>query len=428
VVIDYRSSAAPPSEQYLFWHIFANEAVFAQSWRTGSNGTANYGSFNATTSSVSNASRVIMRSLDESSWEVRMCLESSHDVTGAVPSGFSVAPGFGGNGDGDFEPLDSGININKRIFLHAAEWYNTTSQFYQGMTVGVSPAYNQNGQWRISMIIDDVSGTCGIVNHNVSLSVAPGLSGSGWCVFGLTADESEIPSNANLGDEFVNASRLFVLGSSNPQSKLSWQSQFHSDNVTQVVGWSKLGYPVAGVLSLYGDISNPGPSHIRYVTSSTDSAWNGQTDLLDAEVLLGTVDATLASTTTSSLWPFQPRRLGRLPFFMQGRANYTPWAVTGDGGWYHTEDGIFMQWGGPAPTDAVFGGISAVTATSGSNELQQGLDPLGAFLPGSDPPSPPASSNILDVDATRYRKTYSYFRQVPVIAGVQKGGSNPAKP
>ena len=427
LVIDYRSSTPPPPEQYLFWRIFANEATFATSWQTGSNGTANYGSYTLNTSSMSNASRIIMRSLDESSWEVRMCLESAHDVAGSVPSGFSVAPGFGGNGNGDFEPLDSGVNINKRIFLHAAEWYNTTGSLYQGMTVGLSPAYNQKGQWRISMIIDDVSGTCGIVNHNVSL-VTPGLSGSGWCVFGLSVDETEIPATVNLGDEFINASRLFVIGSSNPQSKLTWQTQFHSDNVTQVVGWSKLGYPVAGVLSLYSDITNPGQTHVRYITSSTDSAWNSKTDLLDAEILLGTVDTTFASTTTSSLFPLQPRRLGRLPFFMQGRANYVPWAVTGDGGWYHTEDGIFMQWGGPTPTDAVFVEISSVTATSGSNELQQGLDPLGAYLPGSDPPVPPESPNILDVDATRYRKTYSYFRQVPVIAGVQKGGSNPAKP
>lgn len=426
LVIDYRAASTPPPEQYLAWRVFINEAVFGQYWKSGSNGTGNYGSFNPNTSSISNASRVVLRSLDKSSWEVRMCLESSHD-SGSVPSRFSIAPGFGGDGDGDFGSLDSGVSIGKRIFTHAALWYDTTSSIYQGMTVGLTPAFNVNGQWRISMIMDDVSGTCGIVNRNVTLP-HPITSGSGWCVFGLAEDETEIPADANLSDPGITGQRLFVVGSSTPTSKLTWQTQFHADNVTQVVGWSKLGYPVAGVLSLYSDISNPSNSHVRYITSSADNVWNNKTELFDAEILLGTIDVTQAASNTTPLFPLQPRRLGRLPLFRQGRANFNPWTVTGDDNWYHTEDGIFMPWGGPIPTDATQMGTNPAMVSSASIELQQGLDPLGAFLPGSDPPSPEFPPNILDVDATRFRKTYSYFRQVPVNVGVQKGGSNPAKP
>lgn len=432
VTIDYRSAAAPPSELYLAWRVFENEVVFSQLWRTGSNGLiGGYGSYSPTTSSVASASRIILRSPDVSSWEVRMCLESAVDVSGSVPSGFSIAPGYGGNGTGDFVNLtNAGESTGKVLHLHAAAFYNTTSSNYQGMVVGLSPSSNisgslwTKGQWRISMMVDDVSGTCGIVNKNVSLPISHINSGSGWCVFGLTEDETEFPTSNNLGNATVNVTRLFVVGSSNPQSNLTWRSQFHADNNIQTVGWSKYGYPVAGVLSLYSDISNP-EDHVRYLTSSADTPWLSETELLDAEVLLGTVDVTNSATASPSLWPMQPRRLGRLPMFLQGRANYTQWAVTGDGNWYHTQDGIFMSWGGPVPTGNP--SVSSVNTEIGSIELQQGLVMHGAFLPGSDPPLPPEVPNVSDIDSTRFRKTYSYFRQVPVNVGTIRGGSNPSK-
>jgi hypothetical protein len=427
LVIDYRSAASPPVEQFLSWRIFENELTASQLWRSGSNATLNYASWNAGSSSFSNASRVVLRSPDQSSWQVRMCLESQADISGAVPSGFSIAPGFGGSGGGDFYPLDAsaGTSVGQRLFLHGALWYNTTSSLYRGMTVGLSPYYGATGQWRISMMVDDVSGTCGIVNQNSSLPTYP-VSGSGWCVFGLTDDETEIPAAENAGSPLANINRLFVAGSSNPRSNLTWTSQFHTDNNMQVVGWSKLGYPTPGVLSLYSDIINPGNTHVRYLTSSADTPWVGATELLDAEVLLGTVDLTLVVNSSSSLYAFLPRRVGRLPLFMQGRANYANWTVTGDGGWYHTQDGVFMQWGGPVPSGNPV--TSSAYPILTKNEQQEGLDPLGAFLPGSDPPVPPVVPNVADIDATRFRKTYSYFRQVPVNVGVVKGGSNPAKP
>ena len=61
---------------------------------------------------------------------------------------------------------------------------------------------------------------------------------------------------------------------------------------------------------------------------------------------------------------------------------------------------------------------------SGSIENQQGLIEYGAYLPGSDPVVPTLPQNTIDIDSTVFKKTYSFFRQVPVIAGVIKGGSN----
>lgn len=426
-VVDYRSAQSPPPEQYLNWRVFENEITASESWKTTSNGTNNYGSWSPTVSSSSGASRTIWTSPDPSAWQVRMCLDSAHDVSGAVPSGFSIAPGFGGNSAGDFLPLivppNPGPGAGQVLHLHGALFYNTTSSLYRGMTVGLTPDLGANGQWRISMMVDDVSGTCAIVNKNVSL---PTMSGSGWCVFGLTDDETVPPTQSTYSDPVQAMRRLFVAGSSNSGSNLTWTSQFHADNNMQVVGWSEFGYPIPGVLSSYADISNPGNTHVRYLSSSADTPWMGETELLDVEVLLGTVDVTVSATSSASLWLLQPRRVGKVPMFMQGRANYAQWTVSGDGGWYHTEDGVYMQWGGPVPTGNAV--TSSVLVNTSDIELQQGLDPLGAFLPGSDPVVPVVPPGLSDIDATRYRKTYSYYRQVPVNVGVIKGGSNPPKP
>jgi hypothetical protein len=438
LTVDYRASSSPPLEQFMSWALYENELTASTTWRSGSNGTLGYGSWNPTSFVTASASRIILQSPDPTSWQVRMCLESLQDVSGSVPSGFSIAPGFGGGKFGDFATQPHGDGRvpghDQNLFLHAAHWFNTTSSIYRGMTVGLTPALTSSapgstiwtrGQWRISMLVDDVSGTAGMVNNNVSLPTTP-ASGSGWCVFGFAEDETEVPGQNNLGDVSINVNRLFVVGSSNPGSNLTWTSQFHGDNNMQVVGWSKFGYPIPGVLSSYSDISNPGNTHVRYLTSSVNTPWMGATELLDVEILLGTVDTAISSS--SPVFKISPRRLGRVPMFMQGRANFPQWTATTDvtSSFYHTKDGVYMEWGGPAPTDT--GAGSNFILNSGSIEQQQGLMLYGAYLPGSDPIPPFFPPLVTDVDSTRFRKTYSYFRQVPVNVGVIKGGSNPSKP
>jgi len=436
LTIDYRSAAPPPPEDFMLWRLFDSELSASARMRSGSNGGPRYSSYNQSLLSTASCSRIILRSPHPNSWQVRMCLESIPDVSGAVPSGFSIAPGYGGNGNGDYFaiPPGDGPGHDQRLFLHGAQWYDTTSSLYRGMTVGLTPLLNSSGsgplwsrgQWRISMMVDDFSGSCGIINRNVSLPTAA-TSGSGWCVFGMTEDESEIPGQNNLSDPSINVARLFVAGSSNASSNLTWRSLFHTDNNMQVVGWSKLGYPVPGVLSCYSDISNPGNTHVRYAATASDTPWVNQTELLDVEVLVGIVDQTLSPGTTTSVFRISPRRLGRLPMFLQGRANFAQWKTTADASrsYYHTLDGVFMEWGGPQLLDGA-GGSDFITI-AGSIESQEGLMEHGAFLPGSDPIVPELPPNVSDIDASRFRKTYSYHRQVPVVVGHIKGGSNPSR-
>ena len=429
--IDYRANSIPVSEDYIAWNLFVDEVTASAQWKSGSNGRSGYGSWSPSTPVSASASRIIMKSPDPSSWQVRMCLESLHDVTGSAPCGLSISPGFGGNSTGDFFELPPGEEgAGRRLFLHGAAYYDTTSSAYHGMTVGLSPLTRTSpssslwtkGQWRISMLVDDVSGTCGIINRNVSLPTTVN-SGSGWALFGICEDETENPTQTNLSDATVNCPRLFVVGSSNEASNLTWDSQFHSDNMMQVVGFSKRGYPIPGVLSCYSDISNPA-SHVRYLTSSIDTPWIRGIELSDVEVLVGTID-TAAHPLSGSLFPLQPRRLGRLPMFMQGRANVTTWSTTNDFDYYHTRDGVFMEWGGPPPTDATVSGT--YNTMKSTYEDHEGLVSYQAFHPGSDPVVPAVDPRITDIDSTRYRKTYSYFRQVPVPIGFVKGGTTRTK-
>ena len=439
LTIDYRASSDPPAEEYLSWYLYVDEYTASLGWQSGSNGQPGYGSVSYSEIVSASASRIILRSPDPTSWQVRLCLESAQDFSGACPSGFSIAPGYGGTATGDFFelPHGSGPGADQKLHLHTALYYNTTESKYRGMVVGLTPALTgvgvgsplwANGQWRISMIVDDWSGSAGIINRNVSLPVPS--SGSGWACFGLCENEQRPPREFEVSDPAWNCPRLFVVGSSNPQSNLTWRSQFHADNVMQVVGFSKRGYPVPGVLSCYSDISNPSNSHVRYLTSSRESAWmSTASELFDVEVLVGTVDQTLSASTAETVFPLQPRRLGRLPFFRQGRAFYPQWNTTTESSspaYYHSLDGVFMEWGGPTPTDSTSG--SAYIATSGSVEEHEGVREYGAFLPGSDPVPDPSSPFVHDIDSTRFRKTYSYYRQVPVPVGVLKGGSNPPKP
>lgn len=444
LTIDYRASTSAPSEQYLNWRLYFDEVTASQYWTTGSNGTSKYGSYTPHSLMTASTSRAVLRSPDPTSWQVRLCLESLQDVSGACPSGFSIAPGFGGNGNGDFFPIPStaGPGYDQRLHLHTALYHDTTESKYRGMVVGLTPCLTASsgaplwvpGQWRISMIVDDVSGSCAIINRNVSLPTVG--SGSGWAAFGLCENEQRYPNPVQISDPSYNCPRLFVVGSSRAQSNMTWTSQFHDDNHIQVVGFAKRGYPIPGVLSCYSDISNPNNGHQRYLTASVNTPWLSATELLDVEVLIGTIDQTVSASTPETFFPLQPRRLGRLPFFLQGRANYPQWTAPastyGEGylatslPYLHTVDGIFMEWGGPAPSDVLTG--SSVFVISGAYESQEGLRPYGAFLPGSDPVPDEIAPRILDIDATRYRKTYSYYRQVPVPVSVVKGGSNPAKP
>jgi hypothetical protein len=411
--IDYRvnSGTLPTPDNTLAWRIYEAETIVSQTWLTGSNGiSTGYGSFDTGTSGslTSSASRIILRSPDDSAWQVRLCLESGADVTsGSVPSGMSIAPG-------DYS-LASPFETPRGNTLHGPLYHNTTSSLYNGSAVGLGPSMN-GGNWStgsvsITIVGNDVNGTCIIVNKGLNL-----LS-SGWAAFGLPEDELGPPYNTETME------RLFVVGSSNATSKLTWRSDFFNTNVMNGVCWSKAKFPIPCVMSCYADILNA-TSSFRNLPSSHTSSFGGFTELIDVELLAGSLD-TVSSPTTSSIFRFEQRRFGRFPLARLGQVNYPIWSHSPDAAWLHAEDGIFIPWNGPVLSGSNTGSI--VWVISGSNSDEEGLQSYMGNTPGSDPEVLVIPSAQNDVDATRYRKTYSYFRQPVVEATIIKGGSNPSR-
>jgi hypothetical protein len=108
--------------------------------------------------------------------------------------------------------------------------------------------------------------------------------------------------------------------------------------------------------------------------------------------------------------------------------------VSPDKNWLHTQDGIFIPWAGPLLVDNVTGSSNVYSLlienqnASDDPSMQDGVLLLEPNPPMSDPFQPTQSIPQSTVtDASRYKKTYSFFRTPPNLASVSRGGSNPTK-
>lgn len=396
--IDYRSTMFPPEEvSSLAWRVYETEAVATATFLSGSDGTSGY-----STRGNANASRIMLNSL--AGYHVRLCMESQDDRVIASCS-FSIAPGAGSVDGADFDDLEGN--------LHGAMWYKTKDQIYKGTVVGLPSNASSLGQWRFYAMGDPIAGSVLAITRNVSFATG----GNGWTTFGYPEDE-EFVSNRKIID------RLFVMGYGNTLSNLSWHSGFFNDGHAQGMTWSKFGYPMPCIMSSYSDIRNIGVNP-RNLSSSANTPFGNVTELTTVELIGGTMLNSLAATT-SSIFQFAPRRVGRLPIARSGRSNYGQWTTTPDLQWLHTMNGIFVPWGGPSTLDNLTGSANAYEI---STTFAEGAG-IQFFEP--DPPmSDPEVEDLIsgrDHDAARYRKTYSYYRQPTIEVGIVKKGSNPAKP
>lgn len=445
VTIDYRvnTGTLPPPDDRLRWRIYEAETVVSNTWSSGSNMTGSltgsslrfgYNTWDAgsTGSLPAAASRIFLESPDDSKWQVRLCLESDFSVkSGSCAVGFTVAPGFYAS----TPPFES---PNSRT-LHGPLFFNTTSSLQQGMAVGPGQLLVNNvwttGSWRIIMIGDDETGTCLIVTRGQT------LLRSGWAAFGIAEDEHLFP---NIPPDPNTMLRLFTMGSARAQGCLNWKTDFFNAGGTppiNVVAWGNNEQPVPAALSAYADIFNQA-THFKDITVAGTTSFGGYAEVIDVDILAGTFD-TIAAPTTASLFTFMPRRVGRFPFARLGSGKfpgipstvgYATWSHSpddpGDPGagprWLHTEGGIFLPWGGPALSGSSTGAL--VWPISGSQYDDEGLLSYEGNTIGADPESNPAPAPLpKDIDSTRYRKTYSYYRQPVVETGVVKGGSNKPK-
>lgn len=415
--IDYRSTQNPPVEDGLQWKIFEKETSIANSWSSGSNGYV--GKYNSNLANAQ-ASRIVFKSPEPySAWKLRLCLESNVDIiSGACPIGFTAAPGLKPRTDTpDFDTLG----------LHGPMLFNSTSSIYKGTAIGITPGpiggkWSQ-GQWRVNIIGDDLTGTTTMLTRIVSF---PG-AGHSWMSFGIPNDEDPLLKlRLDTNDQ---VQRLFVVGLSVPSaSAINWRNAgFHADSDVMGVAWSDYNHPIPCVVSSYADNSNQ-VTQVRDATNRANTPFLGATELIDVELLAGTLPMT-DNASGSSIYEFEPRRLGNVPFLKQGRSNFGNWSISNDvsSSWLHTENGVYLQWGGPPPTDASVGSmVYELSSTLLSDNAGSSLAPIND--PSFDPFVSPLIPESDDTDAARYRRTYSYYRQEQRIVTVVKMGSNPSKP
>lgn len=397
--IDYRSSEVPPVESgSIAWRLYEAESRVTGSWMSGSNGGYGYNS-----RGLAQNTRIMLNS--PSGYHVRLCIESIPDRSGTIPCGFSIAPGAGSIERADFDDVEG--------FLHGPMWFNSTSSIYKGTAVGLVPyttgTNSEQGQWRFTAIGDTTKSSIVLLTKNVNFVTG----GNGLCVFGLPEDEEE-PLPQKIID------RLFIVGYGGALPNVTWHSGFLNDGHATGLAWSRYGFPAPLVMSSYADIKNVDP-HVRLLSTANNTPFIGLTELVDVELLCGTMSSSFAHMT-SSITSLAPRRVGRLPLLRQGRANYTQWALTPDKKWLHTLDGIFVPWNGPHISGSVTGSTNAMIVATSSFADGVGIQFFEANPQMNDPQ--PEIVEHADKDANRFRKTYSYYRQQVVEVQVVKGGSN----
>jgi len=288
-------------------------------------------------------SRIILQSPSSVAWQVRITFENDYDYGpggGSVSPGGSVgtpgatqAVGFGGNSAGDFAPGGQ--------HLHTALFFNQHTTAWFGGTVGIW--LSGANQARIYMWGDDSTGTFFMAGRSV---VGDGTDS--FVHFGLPEDE-ELPLPPN------NTQRLFNMGANNlvngGNNGIYWNCG--PSYSRGGVGFGLSNQPISCVYSVYNRMDQggfePSTESIRAATYANDSLYIAATELLSADLIVGTQDTLSGYYGTGESVILEGRRIGRAPFVRLGRNNYGNYQTTTDANqsWFHLADGMYMPWQGP---------------------------------------------------------------------------------
>lgn len=336
-VIDWRSGDTPPAEtQAIFWYLYEKDANTPVAGAP--NGGGGYDGNGASTTP-----RIVLQSPHATAWQVRVCIESTAEFTQAANPIVTVAPGFGGNASGDFPTFGR--------HLHGNLWYNqppaaNTSNPYFGMTTGpAGDLQGASGAWvyRHYMIGDDTGQAVGWVAYSPN-------SASPFNVhFGICDNEpAPLPTDPLL--------RLFVVGPGYASSIGGIRFTTGQPNASACLSaGAAFGYGgslITATTSCWtfaseeqGGFQNSGPL-VDASRLPGDSPFTGSTDLLSVEVIAGALWNWQSNVPTQFV---EPRTMGTLPFFRQGRSNFGNFTTTSDVGkaWIHTQNSVFMTYGGP---------------------------------------------------------------------------------
>lgn len=225
---------------------------------------------------------------------------------------------------------------------------------------------------------------------------------------------------------------MFLIGYGQAQGQLDFRTGLFTDGTLSGLNWSKLNGLNSCILSSYSDSINP-PLHFRLSNFASSSFFGRINELLDLEVLAGTYDSfSDLSTGSVGYMNLSPYKLGRAPMIMMGQASASNWTVfpsygNSTGSWLHTMNGVFIPWAGPL--------LSGTITTSSNPQIwpiytqQSNYDGLAFYEPSpSGIEYYPSVTTVVtqsieelsSFDANRYKKTYSYARQLGVNKGIRR--------
>lgn len=411
VTIDYQSSELPPADS-VAWRIYASEYEVSSSWITGSNGSNGY-----TSRDSSQCSRLMLEKQNYLS--ARLCLEDESAVTKNIPAGCSITIGAKVHEtiSADFEE-DFG-------YLNGPMFFNTTSSLYTGTAVGLGTGMLgtawRSGGFSFTAVGDDVNGTVLAICKNENFV----SGGNSLVCFGYANDNAETTDDKMPLQTKDIIKNVFIVGGTSPTQEITVRSGFSVDSHLQGLAWSDFNSLAPCILSQYTNSKNIVPG-IRTLTTAASSSFLNATELSQLELVVGTLRNNF-SVSTSSIFNFTPKRLGTLPFLNVGRTNYLSWSLTPDKTRYHLSGGIFLDWQGPMLKTSLTGSENALLILTSSYENETSLTILqtepAMYDPQSDQPPDVEVEINKDIDATRYKKTYSYYRQQNIDLELNKIGS-----
>lgn len=368
LIIDYRSTDSPPAETgSLQWKLYVPEYMPGIYPVSGAGlsvpndiqqpGFPYFPAGGSPTSAVGYKSsglytgrRIILQSPHSSSWQVRLCYESSTDRAGATgfKSQVTCAPGFGGNSVGDFPSGSLDNSVTPSEHLHGPLWFDSnqagTSSHYRGTVVGIEGYSNGadsdigQGQLRFSAWGDSVSGSACFVQRNITNQA------DAWFSFGMAEDDEPLPPRTSQ--------RLFAIGrSGNDTMDVFWNNGSAAQRALCGVAFGLNMQPVNCVMALYDYVGNMGTTGIKSEAVASDNGFLGVSELQKVDLWAGTADCGEDEITpwpASNVLRYDPRRMGSMPIARLGRANFTTWSLSSDSAWYHAKNGVYFPWSGPA--------------------------------------------------------------------------------
>lgn len=322
-----------------WWLYNTDSSVPASRGVNSSTGYKGYG--------TSTDSRIVLQSPHASAWQVRLCSENSTDYGGV---GFGPcnsntwAPGFGGNGAGDFP---TGTNGGKH--LHVPLFWdmlnnNQGADNARAWAVGPVGGGSGNLQCRYMIVGDDTGQAFALFIRRAGA----GTMNPCWAICGIPDNEpGPLPSD--------NTRRLFLFGFMNTANlgqnvTIAWGNGRADGGFLSGYSFGSRGVPISCSMGMWayieGNLQNASPI---FHANAGDNPFLGATELTTMDLWAGVQQHWWITLTYT--FPLEPRFMGTLPLMRAGRTNFPTFSTTTDAGraWYHFQNGVYMTYNGPNP-------------------------------------------------------------------------------